>query len=98
MRCCVHFLSFFVKIPIEPIFVNAKRRTDILQSTRNLLVEKPDLKTTAQKAFTSYIRSIILQPNKDVFDAVSINVDDFAQSLGLAKTPTVRLLAQLRKR
>ena len=32
---------------------------DIVQATRNLLVEKPDLKTTAQRAFTSLNRCVI---------------------------------------
>lgn len=43
------------------------------------MVEKPELKTTGQKAFTSYIRSIVLQPNKAVFDATTIDADAFAQ-------------------
>eukprot|EP00750_Incisomonas_marina_P003173 INCI12874.2.p1 GENE.INCI12874.2~~INCI12874.2.p1 ORF type:complete len:821 (+),score=217.23 INCI12874.2:271-2733(+) len=83
------------KVPITKIFVNQKRSMNILQTVRNLMVEKPELKTTGQKAFTSYIRSIVLQPNKAVFDATKIDADAFAQSFGLAKTPKVRALARL---
>jgi hypothetical protein len=42
----------------------------------------PELKYVAQKAFTSYIRSVSLQPNKDVFDASQLPLDAFAEVRG----------------
>ena len=39
----------------------------------------PELKYVAQRAFTSYVRSVSLQPNKDVFDASALPLDAFSE-------------------
>lgn len=47
------------------------------------LASDPDLKFLAQKAFISYIRSIFLQSNKEVFKVTEMDTAGLASSFGL---------------
>jgi len=62
-----------------------------------LLAADRNLKESAQRAFTSYVKSVALMKNKEVFDVTSINLGKFAESLGLATTPRVRFLDRQNK-
>ena len=52
----------------QSIKVNPSKTMSITNSLASLLSEDPELKEMAQKAFTSYYRSIYLQSNKNIFD------------------------------
>jgi ATP-dependent RNA helicase DDX10/DBP4 len=53
----------------------------------------------AKKAFKSYIRSIHLMPNKQIFPGVTgLPLEEYAFSLGLASMPTIRFLKKLKNR
>ncbi|XP_016986582.2 probable ATP-dependent RNA helicase DDX10 [Drosophila rhopaloa] len=56
------------------------------------LAQFPELRATAQRAFLSYIKSVFLMRNKRLFNVFSMDLDAFAQSLGLAVTPRVPFL------
>ena len=45
----------------------------------NQVAADADLKDLATKAFTSYVKSYSMQPNKAVFDLTSIPLDEFAE-------------------
>lgn len=45
-----------------------------------------------QRACTSYLRSVHLQPNRSVFDAAALPAGEYAASLGLAAAPKLRFL------
>merc|ERR1712115_680619 len=62
-----------------------------------LLASDKVLKESAQRAFNSYIKSVYLMKNKKVFNVNKINLDKFAESLGLATTPRVRFLERQEK-
>jgi len=55
-----------------------------------LLSEDPDLNYLAQKAFITYMRSVFLQKNKEVFNVEELPAAAFSKSLGLAGTPKIR--------
>jgi len=57
-----------------------------------LLARDPELKADAQRAFVSYVKSVFLMKNKDVFNVEHLKLDKYAASLGLAVTPKVRFL------
>ena len=80
------------RIPMTKIDLNPKRQLTIADQVRSFVAEDKDLKTLAQKAFTSYVRSVHLQPNKNVFDVQRLNLDDLASSMGLSSTPRVSFL------
>ena len=52
------------RVPMTKIDLNPKRQLTIADQVRSFVAEDKDLKTLAQKAFTSYVRSVHLQPNK----------------------------------
>lgn len=56
------------------------------------LAQFPELRATAQRAFLSYLKSVFLMRNKRLFNVFSLDLDAFAQSLGLAVTPRVPFL------
>ena len=54
----------------------------------------PDLQYRAQRAFITYLRSIHIQKDKEIFDVTKLPIDEFSASLGLPMTPKVRFLNQ----
>ena len=80
------------RVPMTKIELNPKRQLTIADQVRSFVAEDKDLKILAQKAFTSYVRSVHLQPNKNVFDVNSLELDDLASSMGLSSTPRVSFL------
>lgn len=85
------------KIPIFKKDINEARveisakGMDLTKKLASEVAKDVELKEIAQKAFKSYVRSIHLQPNKNVFDARSLPLAAFARSLGLSSTPRVRI-------
>lgn len=51
----------------------------------------------AQRAFITYLRSIHIQKDKDIFDVTKLSVEEFSASLGLPMTPKIRFLKQKNK-
>jgi len=80
------------RIPIEKIEVNPSKMHSITGKISALLAGNKELKETAQRAFVSYIKSVSLEKNKQIFDVKSIDTAKFAESLGLAVAPRVRFL------
>ncbi|KAJ1566890.1 ATPdependent RNA helicase, partial [Cladochytrium tenue] len=64
------------KVPIAEIKVNPKKIRPIRQ----------------QMAFISYMRSVYLQGNKEIFNVDALPADDFADSLGLPGAPRIRFV------
>lgn len=58
----------------------------------SLLVKYPDLQHRAQRAFITYLRSIHLQKDKEIFDVTKLPIEEYSASLGLPMTPKVRFL------
>ncbi|XP_042495568.1 DEAD-box ATP-dependent RNA helicase 32 [Macadamia integrifolia] len=82
------------KIPIKLIKANSKRLLSVTNALSELLVKSPDTQYLAQRAFTTYLRSIYKQQDKEVFDVMNLPLEDFSASLGLPVTPKVRFLNQ----
>ena len=87
------------RIPVEKIEVNpAKMQQSITGKISALLAGDKALKETTQRAFVSYIKSVHHMKNKKLFDVKSINLEKFAESLGLASAPRVRFLERIEKK
>lgn len=84
------------KIPINKITVDPNKVVAPQRKIEALLSEYPDLKASAQRAFVSYLRSVCVMKNKEVFDVKTIDTDSFARSLGLIVAPRLRFLQQLK--
>lgn len=89
-------MKYQKKVPINPIKVNPKKTTAIENQLTSLIAKDNELKYLAQKSFVSYIRSVHLNSNKEVFKLNELPLDAFAKSLGLLGTPRIRFTKTLR--
>lgn len=67
------------KIPLKQITINPKHATAATAKVRAEVAADAELKELAQKSFKSYIKSVSLQPNKDVFTAEGLPLDAYAE-------------------
>lgn len=75
-----------------------KPRESKTQSIQNqlqsFLFQSPELKYLAQKTFVSYVRSVYLQKDKEVFDVLALPLEKYAASLGLPGAPKVKFVKE----
>lgn len=57
------------------------------------MAQEKEQKERAQRCFVSYLRSVYLMKNKEVFDVFKLHIKEYALSLGLAVAPRVRFLS-----
>ena len=84
------------KIPVKKLSINPTKTVVVSQRASGIVASKPDLNNLAKKAYKSYLRSIYLMPNKEIFKVEELPLEEFATSLGLAATPSVRFLKALK--
>ncbi|KAF3482169.1 ATP-dependent RNA helicase DBP4 [Arthroderma uncinatum] len=80
------------KIPIERINIRANKQQSIKHQLQNMCFKDPQLKYLGQKAFTSYVKSIHIQKDKEVFDVKALPLEEFAASLGLPGAPRIKFI------
>ncbi len=80
------------KIPIQKIEVNPAKLVTIQRKLEAMLARDVELKQMAQRFFVTYVKSVFLMKDKDVFDVHQIDLNALARSLGLAIAPRVRFL------
>ncbi|KAK9297577.1 hypothetical protein QLX08_008794 [Tetragonisca angustula] len=86
------------KIPISMIQINPNKLQSPQRKMEALLARDVLLKETAQRAFVSYIKSIFLMKDKEVFNVHVLNTDSFARSFGLAIPPRIRFLQRMEQK
>jgi|UPI000581A7D3 ATP-dependent RNA helicase DDX10/DBP4 len=80
------------KVPLKKLSINPTKTVVVTERAASLVASNPNLNRLAKKAYESYIRSIFLMPNREIFDVKDMSLDGFAKSLGLASTPNLRFL------
>ena len=80
------------KVPIERINVRQKKQTSIKHQLQNMCFKDPTLKYLGQKAFASYVRSIHIQKDKDIFKLDQLPLEEYAASLGLPGAPKIKFV------
>ncbi|XP_054448563.1 probable ATP-dependent RNA helicase DDX10 [Pteronotus mesoamericanus] len=85
------------KVPVKEIKINPEKLIDVQKKLESFLAQDQDLKERAQRCFVSYIRSVYLMKDKDIFDVSKLPVPEYALSLGLAVAPRVRFLQKMQK-
>ena len=81
-------------IPISEKSLNPSKLQSIGNRLQSEVAKDTELKMNAERAFKSYIRSVHLQPNKNVFDVKQLPMGAFANSLGLINTPRIKFAGQ----
>eukprot|EP00301_Raphidiophrys_heterophryoidea_P025493 c8567_g1_i1.p1 GENE.c8567_g1_i1~~c8567_g1_i1.p1 ORF type:complete len:885 (-),score=261.56 c8567_g1_i1:134-2746(-) len=82
------------KVPLKKIRIDPAKTTCIRPSLQTMLVEDPDIKFLAQRAFVSFLRGIFLRKDKNIFNVEALDLDEYAASLGLPNTPRIRFVAK----
>ncbi|CAD7689917.1 unnamed protein product [Nyctereutes procyonoides] len=85
------------KVPVKEIKINPEKLIDIQKKMESFLAQDKDLKERAQRCFVSYIRSVYLMKDKEIFDVSTLPIPEYALSLGLAVAPRVRFLQKMQK-
>ena len=80
------------KVRIERINVREKKQQSIKNQLQNMCFKDPELKYLGQKAFISYVRSIHVQKDKEVFKLNALALEDFSASLGLPGAPKIKFM------
>ena len=78
---------YLKKITINPVKMSSLR--PILGS---ILSENKDIMYLAQKALISYVKSVHMNGNKEVFDIKNIDIKELALSYGLFNAPEMRII------
>ncbi|CAB3254335.1 unnamed protein product [Arctia plantaginis] len=79
------------KIPIQKIAVDPSK-VQAPQRKIEVLLNDGELKQSAKRAFMSYVKSIFLMKNKQIFNVQLLDTDAYARSLGLIIPPHVKFL------
>ena len=86
------------KLPINKLSINPNKTVVVTKRAASMVASDVNLHRLAKKAYESYIRSIYLMPNKDVFDVKDLPLEAYGESLGLDSVPnTSRFLKALAK-
>ncbi|XP_016059067.1 PREDICTED: probable ATP-dependent RNA helicase DDX10 isoform X3 [Miniopterus natalensis] len=85
------------KVPVKEIKINPEKLIDVQKKLESFLAQDQDLKERAQRCFVSYVRSVYLMKDKEVFDVSRLPIPEYALSLGLAVAPRVRFLQKMQK-
>ncbi|KAB8223312.1 ATP-dependent RNA helicase dbp4 [Aspergillus novoparasiticus] len=80
------------KVPIERINIKANKQQSIKDQLQNMCFKDPELKYLGQKAFISYVKSVYVQKDKEVFKLKDLKLEDFASSLGLPGAPRIKFI------
>ncbi|KAI9723928.1 MAG: ATP-dependent RNA helicase dbp4 [Candelaria pacifica] len=80
------------RVPIDKINVRPKKQHSVKAQLQNMCFKDPELKYLGQKAFVSYVRSIHLQKDKEIFNIKGLALEEFSESLGLPGAPRIKFL------
>ncbi|MCJ1411626.1 ATP-dependent RNA helicase dbp4 [Ptychographa xylographoides] len=78
------------KVPIEMIKVKQKKQQSIRTSLQNMCFKDPEIKYLGQKAFVSYVRSVHIQKDKEIFKINELPLEEFSASMGLPGAPRIK--------
>lgn len=80
------------KIPIEKIGVKAKKQQSIKNQLQNMCFKDTTLKYLGQKAFVSYVKSVHVQKDKEIFNVKDLPLEEYAAALGLPGAPKIKFI------
>lgn len=87
-----------LKVDIRCVYIDPKKLFSPRVKMEAFLAQFPELRASAQRAFLAYLKSVFLMKNKRVFNVLALDLDAYAQSLGLAVTPRVPFVEKLKWR
>jgi ATP-dependent RNA helicase DDX10/DBP4 len=85
------------KVVLKKVKVILDKIKSVTQQFQSLCIEHQELKYLAQKSLISYLRSIYLQTNKDIFNIELLPIQQLAECMGLNTVPKLKILKQSNK-
>eukprot|EP00761_Pharyngomonas_kirbyi_P008588 gb/GECH01008600.1/.p1 GENE.gb/GECH01008600.1/~~gb/GECH01008600.1/.p1 ORF type:complete len:868 (+),score=305.11 gb/GECH01008600.1/:1-2604(+) len=82
------------KIPIKPIKVNPEKTVSIQPQLSAMMAHDTEMKYLGQKYFSTYIKSLYKLSGKSPQELAQLPIKQFAQRLGLALVPKLRLTSR----
>ncbi|KAI9183845.1 ATP-dependent RNA helicase dbp4 [Blastocladiella emersonii ATCC 22665] len=79
---------------LRRIKVNPAKTQSIKPQLQALCTQYVELKYLAQRAFVTYVKSMFVQSNKEVFNVVGLPLDEYAEALGLPGKPKLRFISK----
>ena len=86
------------KVPVKQLRHNPARVQPVGPALQALLSKSTELKEFAQRSIIAYVRSVYLQPNKEVFKVGELPMEEFANGMGLLVAPKLRFLKRVGKK
>jgi ATP-dependent RNA helicase DDX10/DBP4 len=80
------------RIPLKKISIAPSQARNITGLVSSEVAADAHLRYLAERALVSYMRSVILQPNREVFDPAAMDLEDLATSYGLPHPPKSKVL------
>jgi len=77
---------------LKKIVINPKKMISLRPILGSILSENKDIMYLAQKALISYVKSVHMNGNKDVFDIKNIDIKELSLSYGLFNAPEMRII------
>ncbi|ORY81372.1 P-loop containing nucleoside triphosphate hydrolase protein [Protomyces lactucae-debilis] len=81
------------KVVVDKLNIKQNKKQSIVSQLQHMCFKDPEIKYLGQKAFVSYVRSVNLHKDKDVFKVDQLPVEEFAASLGLPGAPRIKFLS-----
>eukprot|EP00922_Rhytidocystis_sp_ex-Travisia-forbesii_P014463 GHVS01021638.1.p1 GENE.GHVS01021638.1~~GHVS01021638.1.p1 ORF type:complete len:594 (+),score=91.48 GHVS01021638.1:95-1876(+) len=79
------------RIEVPQIILNPRKAVKVESKLQGLLAKYPPLKHLAERSLVSYVKSVALMRDKEVFNVSAMPIAEFARSLGLVDTPVTKL-------
>lgn len=79
------------KVPVKKTAINPDKAVSVIGKVAAEVAADSHLKHLAQRAFRSYVRSVVISSDKDVFRPEDLPLDKLAASYGLPSTPRIRI-------
>ncbi|KAF8323898.1 DEAD-domain-containing protein [Clavulina sp. PMI_390] len=76
----------------EKIKPRESKTLSIKDQLQSFAFQDPEIKYLGQRAFVSYVRSVHLQKNREIFKVGELPLKDFASALGLPGAPKVKFV------
>ncbi|TFK52990.1 DEAD-domain-containing protein [Heliocybe sulcata] len=81
-------------VKVEKTKIRQSKTQSIENQLQNLAFQDPEIKYLGQRAFVSYMRSVYLQKDKDIFKLEELPAEKYAASLGLPGAPKIKFLSR----
>ncbi|EMR09624.1 hypothetical protein PNEG_02208 [Pneumocystis murina B123] len=83
------------KVQMQEIKIRNSKKINISKQLQHICFKDPEIKYLGQRALISYLKSIYLQKDKEVFKFEDLSIEEFSSKMGLLGVPKIKFLQSL---